>query len=83
MIGPKTLSVMSEMITGLLNGHTNEINQAYLNAEGKFSISLGIGVSEAKEGVKLETSMSFVSDRVKDKSIRVVDERQMELDEQR
>ncbi|MBW1998589.1 MAG: hypothetical protein JRJ29_11565 [Deltaproteobacteria bacterium] len=66
---------IGENVISLLSAYINELDEAYLNCnEKKFSIGLGTKIEEADNGrAKIETSISFVKDRINAKVTDYVD----------
>ena len=74
---------ISEKVKGLLKDHQAEISQAYLKCdEGEaltISISNKLKGSDKTAGILVETSISFVTEKVKDSVKYVVNENQPEI----
>jgi len=79
-IGPKTIEAIGTDIQGLLNAYQNDLDKAYLAAgDDPLKISLGVKVSPKDGQLKVETSMSFTTEKVKDTKTSYVDEDQQKL----
>lgn len=64
----------------LMGDYWDEINSAFLETEGPFSISFKITLSPgAGRQIDYKTSMSFVASRVKDTIERTLNDPQLEL----
>lgn len=83
MIGPKTLEKMILMTAEQIGAHRELIDKAFCKADdGKLKVSIGIdlSVSEVKPGgIDVDTTISFVAKRVKDKVSSTVVENQADL----
>jgi len=78
-LGEKTFSVIGSAITDLLNQHVENISAAYWNAEKELTLAVSIKLEPVDDGNKIDISLNFVKDRVKDKVVKVVNEKQGEL----
>lgn len=81
MVGEKILAEAAKQCTGMLKNYRREIDEAYLKVDGALSVGLKVNLSPNGSGVNVETEISFVLEKVKDKSYRrTVTEAQEELD---
>lgn len=80
-IGPKTLIEAGKMAEQALINYRSEIDRAYHSNDGPLAIGLKLKIAPAKYGTGVDLSMeiSFVTDQVKDKINRSIDEHQIGL----
>ena len=79
-IGPKTIEAITTDIQGLLNAYQNDLDKAYLAAgDDPLKISLGVKVSPKDGQLKVETGISFTTEKIKDTKTSYVDENQANL----
>ena len=79
-IGPKTIEAITTDIQGLLNAYQNDLGKAYLAAgDDPLKISLGVKVSPKDGQLKVETGISFTTEKIKDTKTSYVDENQANL----
>ena len=64
----------------LMSNYRADLDRAYLNADGDFSVAVTHKFSPKGSGVSVESSINFVAERIKDKTTSVVDDKQMKLD---
>mgnify|MGYP000026363324 CR=1 FL=1 len=78
-LNQEVIQKIGENVTKLLSEYINELDEAYLKCdEKKFSITLGTKIEETdKSRFKVETSISFVKDKVKDSVTDYVDAEQV------
>jgi len=78
-LNQEVIQTIEESVSRLLSEYKDELNEAYLKCdERKFSIALGTKIEETDNGrFKVETSISFVKDKVKDSTIDYVDAEQV------
>ncbi len=81
-LGEKTYSVIGETITDLLNQHAEDISAASWNAKKELTLAISIKLGPIDDGNKIDISLNFVKDRVKNKIVKVVNEKQGELFEE-
>lgn len=83
MIGMKTRDEITRQVESLIEAHLSDLDHAYDRLEGALSISMTVKIKPADigEGNDIETSLTFVADKVKDMAVGRVDERQMTLEE--
>ena len=60
--------------------HRNEMEDVYCSCDEPLAVTLKLKFSEDKNGVRVETEISFIKERVKEKCAVVVDERQLKFD---
>ena len=80
-IGPKIAYRISRDIAALLRENLGDIDVAYTESEDGLTIAFSLKLSTPKnaDGVKIETGINFVKERVKMGRVSVVDEKQGEL----
>lgn len=66
-------------IKGILQDHQKDIEQAYLNEENSLTVSIGLKYYQEKNGIRIETGMNLVKERLKIKTSIVVDDNQLPL----
>jgi hypothetical protein len=81
MIGEKTVTEIANGVQTVLMSNLPEIQAAYASTEGPFSITIGTKVNPVPEGNRVDVTLSFVTGRVKDSVIRIVNEEQMSFPE--
>ncbi len=80
-IGPKIAHQISRDIAALLRENLGDIDVAYTESEDGLKITFGVKFSTPKnaDGVKIETGISFVKERITGGKVAVVDEKQGRL----
>lgn len=79
-IGPKTIDAAGEALTALLKMYRDKIDKAYLKADGALTLDLKAKFKAADNGdMEVETSINFVTDRIKNTVSRTVNENQGDL----
>ncbi|HEA68598.1 MAG TPA: hypothetical protein ENI07_17505 [Desulfobacterales bacterium] len=80
-IGPKIAHQISRDIAALLRENLGDIDVAYTESEDGLSVAFTLKLSTPKnaDGVKIETGINFVKERVKMGRVSVVDEKQGKL----
>lgn len=79
-VNKKVLETAGKMLEGLLIENQQKIDEAYTKAEGKIHIGLGLDIEPGKTAeFQIGATLDFVTDRVKDKSVIMADERQGRL----
>ncbi len=82
-IGPKIAAQIIGDVQGLLVEHLHQMDVAYTASDDGLSITFGVKLSLPKvhegEGVKVDTSMTFVESKVKDSRSGVINEKQKDL----
>ncbi|KKM16426.1 hypothetical protein LCGC14_1686000, partial [marine sediment metagenome] len=80
-IGPKIAHQISRDIAALLRENLGDIDVAYTESEDGLSVAFTLKLSTPKtaDGVKIETGINFVKERVKMGRVAVVDEKQGRL----
>jgi len=83
MIGDQAIDEIKEQVGQLLESYSGPINTAYLKNPGELAIGFIVKLSPGKKTTEtiIETGMSFVAERVKDKTKSTIDEAQMKIDE--
>jgi hypothetical protein len=83
MIGPKTIASMKQAAAEKIDIYAVQIDKAFLKADdGKLKISIGFDISMSEKtanGVEVATTIGFVADKIKDKTICTVVENQTDL----
>jgi hypothetical protein len=83
MIGPKSIADMKQHATDQIDAFAKQIDIAFIKAEdGKLKVSLSFDICKSKikpEGIDIDCTLSFVTDRVKDKVSSTVVENQIDL----
>ena len=80
MIGDVTRSKIVEQIDALIETYLPQIDQAYMKQENSLTVSFSTKISPIDvDEMKIETSISFVADRVKDRTEGTANERQAQL----
>jgi len=80
-ISDKVIESTTKAIDGLLWDNHKDIEEAYCNEEESISIAITIkyGLPKRGQGIGIETTLNFVKERVKQKSVTVVDDKQVPL----
>lgn len=79
-IKEKTIEESLNLMKDLMISHLVELNKAYVKAEKTLAISMGMKFEpDSKDKTKIEASINFVTDRVKDSATAMIDENQMKL----
>ena len=78
-IGNKTIARIVEDLEHHLHVYQEDINEAYLKADDALAITLTARLSPDKGRTKVETGISFVAEKIKDKVTAYVDEDQQDL----
>lgn len=78
-INEQVLREVGEMLSAHLFDYRNALEEAYCRLDDPLTVNLAAKFSEGKEGIKVDTAINFVSDRVKDKSSREINGRQKSL----
>ena len=78
VIGDKTIERIKDHIGALCEAYLAQIDEAYLNAENDLKVSFTAHLTPGKavDDIIVETGISFVAARVKDRIEDVVNERQ-------
>ena len=78
VIGDKTIERIKDHIGALCEAYIAQIDEAYLNAENDLKVSFTAHLTPGKavDDIIVETGISFVAARVKDRIEDVVNERQ-------
>jgi len=77
-IGPRVAHQVGRDIAALLRENLQDIDVAYTEAEDGLAITFSLKLSTPKnaDGVKIETGINFVKERIKSGKVAVVDEKQ-------
>lgn len=80
-IGEKTMNAISDSVDYMLTNYQKEINEAWnMAGDDPLKITIGIKLDVSKFGdTEITTNFTFVKERVKDQSIKNVNEDQAEL----
>lgn len=81
-IGPITIAEIERTINSLLVLHATDIDVAFILSDDEkpmLSIALTVKLEPGKTGIDIDTTMTFVKDRVKDKVSSHADENQKNL----
>ena len=78
-LGKKTFNMIGESITKTLTGRMKDLNDAYWNTEKELTLAVSIKIEPVDDGNKIKITTGFVKERIRDESIRVVNEKQGEL----
>lgn len=80
-IGEKTIAKTVQMLERHLRDYKKDMNEAYLKAEGPLDVTLKAKYSAPQngDGTKIDTSITFVAEKIKDSMKATVDEKQREL----
>ena len=78
VIGDKTIERIKDHIGALCEAYIAQIDEAYLNAENDLKVNFTAHITPGKavDDIIVETGISFVAARVKDRIEDVVNERQ-------
>ena len=78
VIGDKTIERIKDHIGALCEAYIAQIDEAYLNAENDLKVNFTAHLTPGKavDDIIVETGISFVATRVKDRIEDVVNERQ-------
>ncbi len=82
IIGNKTIDGATELVGGLLKMYREELDKAWLKADGSLSVTIGLAFKPSEttiNGIDVEAKIKFVTDQVKDSASRTIDEKQEEL----
>ena len=79
-IGEKTIKAVVMKLNQHLVDYRTEINEAYCGIEdGALSVNLSAKFSEAADGIKVDTSISFTKEKVKDGATFKINEDQLDI----
>ena len=81
-IGPRTIQKTIKMLNQQLFDYKKEMEEAYCKSDNALDVALKVKYTPCGSGVKIETSINFVADRVKDSMRATCDEQQLELFEE-
>lgn len=82
MISEKVMAEIKEQFGQLLDGYHRKLEDAYDREPGDLSIAVAVKLSPGKTDHEtiVETGISFVCERVKDKTSVTVDDRQTRIE---
>lgn len=63
----------ANMIRGQLYDYQKKIDTAYCGVEGAFTVSLSVKFEPRGSGIKIDTSISFTPEKIKDKASKLID----------
>lgn len=76
-ISLKVTQTAGEMITNLLEAYQDKLNKAFLKSDGALTVDLKAKFKPGEsEGIEVEVSINFVTDRIKNTFSRLVNENQ-------
>ena len=78
-VGQNTIESIVDSLGALVNEHRVALNDAFLKSEDELSVSLSIKLCPENGRMKIESSINFVAERVKDKTTTFVSEAQGKL----
>jgi len=78
-IGLLAIQEIASTVNDLLVKRLAELQQAYMAAEDPFAISITAKIKPVSEGNRIDLSVGFVTGKVKDSAVRIVNEDQMSL----
>jgi len=80
VITETTTGKIAALVGGLLNEHTTELNHAYLAAgDEPLRVSVGLKLEAWGGDIKCEASISFATQKIKDKRTEIVESPQKQL----
>ena len=82
MIGPKTIDSMKALAVEKIDTYAEKMNESFLKSDDgklKVSISFDLAYSEKPDSVDLDCTISFTSEKIKDKTSTTITEHQAEL----
>ena len=79
-IGQKAIDMMIKQTGDLINTHKRKIQEAFLQAEdGKMKVGLSVNIMQVGPKLAVETSISYVVEKISDKQSIFIDENQPAL----
>jgi hypothetical protein len=73
----KVVETAGEMLTAMLKMYHEKLDKAYLRSEGSLTVDLKTTFKPADNGqMEVDVSINFVTDRIKNKFTRTIDENQ-------
>ena len=78
-LGAKTFNEIGAAVGAMLNEYQSDLQTAYGNVEKDLSLSIGIKIEDTVDGNRVQISLSFVKEKIKDQVVRIVKEDQGEL----
>ncbi|HOD97845.1 MAG TPA: hypothetical protein PLT63_03625 [Syntrophales bacterium] len=82
MIGPKTIESMKSLAAEKIDTYAEKMNESFLKSDdGKLRVTLAfeLSMSEKPDSVDLDCTISFTSEKIKDKTSTTITEAQAEL----
>ena len=82
MIGPKTIERMKALAAEKIDTYAVKMNDSFIKSDdGKLRVSLAfdLAYSEKPDSIDLDCTISFTSEKIKDKTSTTVTENQVEL----
>ena len=73
-IGEQTINEIGTAITAVLLDHMPELDKAYQTCEKALSVGVSIKIEPCKEGNRCDIGLSFVTSKVKDSVVRLINE---------
>ena len=73
-IGEMTVNEIGSGITAALLDHLPELDQAYKTCVQALSLSISVKIEPCKEGNRCDIGLSFVTSKVKDSVVRLINE---------
>lgn len=78
-IGTRTLHYASSLALSLMMDWQQKIDEAYRKADGALTVNLSLKFSPFGNGANVDAGISFVAEKVQDKTSGQIDEAQMEM----
>jgi len=78
-IGDKTITETGDMLQGHLWDYRKSIDEAYCECDNALTVTLKAKYSPSGSGVKIDTAIDFIAEKIKDSSSRIIDENQQPL----
>ena len=78
-INKEVIKDVSEMLNGHLERNITDIDQAFIRFDEDLSLSLSVKFQVKNDKLKVDTSIGFVTDKVKDNDSREIDPEQKQL----
>ncbi len=73
-IGEQTINEIGTAITGVLLDHMPALDQAYKTCDKALTVGVSIKIEPCAEGNRCDIGLSFVTSKVKDHAVRLVNE---------
>ena len=80
-ISQEVLNQTVEQIKGLLSDNHNDIEEAYCNDESSLNLAISVKYDVPRDvsGISIEAGINFVKERIRQKTVSVVDDKQQPL----